>query len=778
MRQVQVYIEGKKIELFEDEQINVTSSVQNISDISKVFTDFSQSFTVPASTVNNAIFQHFYQSDVDSTIDHNIRRNAVIEIDLTTFRRGKIQIEKANVKNGMPENYQLTFYGEIRTLKDLFGEDKLNQLDLSFLEFAYTGAEIYDRITDLATDYDVRYPLISSNRLWTYKDAGANDITQNTHAIQYDELFPAVKIDKIFDAINSDYGINFQGTFLSDPRFTQCFLYAKNTNEYAWISESQNVIINAITSTVGNLAINGGINVTTDSIDIVNEDTTGTLSATHNYQMYISAKSALGTVYLDVYQDGNLFQTLTRDSVGLFTLCVIQDTIGCDTNITFKIRTTNSMTLDLILFYEYKFLVGSTLVNFAQTASVNQVVVNGNVSVNSTIPDMKVADFFAGVLKQFNCTCVGVGDNTFEILPLEDWYQQGAIVDITEFTDIDSIDIERIKLYKKIAFKYQESESFVNKNYFKSYNQKYGDVEYQYIYDGDEYTIESPFENLLFSRSEKTGDPTKYAIFGYTLNESFNAYTPKPILLYLYGESNDLSSHPIKFYNGSNHNDITSFAQFGQDFTYLNEKLSLNFGADNSVIHLETIQQGLFAQYYSAYLFSLFNLKNRLVHVKTNLPISLLTNLQLNDRLIIRDKRYIINEMKSNLTTGEVNFSLYLDFRPLTSGKPYVPSFDAQCLDIPINLIKDAVSATITTSFAGVTITPSTITSSRFIEVCIPENTDTPSNILAENSDSLITEEYQNLVTENSSVQVITLTVTYTLTNGQQVANQIQILQQ
>ena len=99
MRQIQVYIEGHKLELFEDEQIQINSSVQNIADISKVFTDFSQSFTVPASTVNNAIFEHFYQSDVDSTIDHNIRRSALIEIDLTTFRRGKIQIEKANIKN-------------------------------------------------------------------------------------------------------------------------------------------------------------------------------------------------------------------------------------------------------------------------------------------------------------------------------------------------------------------------------------------------------------------------------------------------------------------------------------------------------------------------------------------------------------------------------------------------------------------------------------------------------------------------------------------------------
>ena len=776
MRQVQVYIEGNKIELFEDEQINITSSVQNINDISKVFTDFSQSFTVPASTVNNAIFQHFYQTDVDSTIDHNIRRNALIEIDLTTFRRGKIQIEKANVKNGMPENYQLTFYGEIRTLKDLFGEDKLNQLNLSSLEFAYTGTQIYNRITDLTTNYDVRYPLIASNRLWTYKSAG-EDITEPANKIQYSELFPAVKVSKLFEAIENDYGVTFQGTFLNDPRFTNVFLYAKNTNEYTWISEAQNVTINAITSTTGNLTITGGINVTTDSIDIVNEDTTGLLFATHTYQMYISAKSAVGTVYLDVYQNGNLFQTLTRDSVGLFTACTIQDTVGCDTNITFKIRTTNSMNIDLILFYEYKFLVGSTVVNFAQTASINQVVVNGNVSINSTLPDMKVGDFFSGVLKQFNCTCVGISENVFEILPLEDWYSQGALVDITEHTDIDSIDIERIKLYKKIAFKYQQSESFVNKNYFKAYNQEYGNVEYQYTYDGDEYLIESPFENLLFTRAEETNTPANYAILGYCLNESYNAYTPKPMLLYLYGASDTLV-HNIKFYDGTNTQNISSYALFGQDFTYQNEKLSLNFGADNSIIHLETIQQGLFAEYYSAYLFNLFNLKNRLVYVKTNLPISLLTNLQLNDRLIIRDKRYIINEMKSNLTTGEVNFSLYLDFRPLRAGKPIVPSFNSQCLDIAVNWINGAVSATISTTFSGVTISPSTITSSQFVEVCIPENINTPSFLLAENSDYLITEDYNNLITENSSVQVITLTVTYTMLDGSTTVNTIQILQQ
>ncbi len=130
-RTVQVYIEGEQVELFNDEQISVNSSVQNISDISKVFTDFSQSFTVPASTHNNAIFNHFYQSDVEQTIDSNKRRTAWIEIDLTPFRRGKIQLEKANVKNGQVESYTITFYGDILALKDKFGEDKLFNLNLS-----------------------------------------------------------------------------------------------------------------------------------------------------------------------------------------------------------------------------------------------------------------------------------------------------------------------------------------------------------------------------------------------------------------------------------------------------------------------------------------------------------------------------------------------------------------------------------------------------------------------------------------------------------------------
>ena len=53
MRKISVYIEGERIELFNDENIVVNSSYQNYKDLAKIFTDFSKSFTVPESERNN-----------------------------------------------------------------------------------------------------------------------------------------------------------------------------------------------------------------------------------------------------------------------------------------------------------------------------------------------------------------------------------------------------------------------------------------------------------------------------------------------------------------------------------------------------------------------------------------------------------------------------------------------------------------------------------------------------------------------------------------------------
>ena len=227
------------MELFKDEQILINSTIQTIADISKMFTDYTQSFTIPASDQNNELFHHFYNNDVwlssGILLDSNLKRDARIEIDGTVFREGKLSLEKANIKNGMPYSYQVTFYGQLTTLKDTFGDLKLTDLDWSSLEHDYELQDVIDRIEDGTTVYDVRYPLISSFRYWQYNNptTPTENIDTTGGAIDFSELFPAVKLNKIFDVIASYYNITFTGNFLTDDRFTKCYQYFKNKTGYA-----------------------------------------------------------------------------------------------------------------------------------------------------------------------------------------------------------------------------------------------------------------------------------------------------------------------------------------------------------------------------------------------------------------------------------------------------------------------------------------------------------------------------------------------------------------
>jgi len=89
-RQVKVFIEGRALDLFNDEQIQVSSSIQNVTDISKTHTDMSQSFTVPGTSNNNQIFEHFYENAVDGSLDYGLRRDGYIEIDLTRSEERRV----------------------------------------------------------------------------------------------------------------------------------------------------------------------------------------------------------------------------------------------------------------------------------------------------------------------------------------------------------------------------------------------------------------------------------------------------------------------------------------------------------------------------------------------------------------------------------------------------------------------------------------------------------------------------------------------------------------
>ena len=800
MRGVSVYIEGQKLDLFDDEQITVKSTQQNIQDISKVFTDFSQSFSVPASVNNNAIFNHFYQNDLTQTIDQNIRRDAVIEIDLTTFREGQISLEKSEVKNNKAHSYQVTFYGNLTSLKDKFGSDKLADLNyLNSLKHDFTPTEVKNRITDGSTDFNIRYPLIFDRNV-TYNDGGSTDLNSNDGAVRFNELFPAIKLIQMLAAITSKYGVAFQGSFLSTKRFTNAFLLCQNAESFNFITAPTLANMNALVeSEINNnttLQASEFFDVDTETLTLTKFNSSENfpnvspsggvyLSAQHVIELNVVNVSSNDVFYyIDIFANGQHIQTNAQSGTGLLPAAIVVNNNHLVTprEYQFFVRAQSNLDLDFNIIYTQSTNYFEDIGLPSQQEYRNRFLcftslsITAEISVLNYLPDMTVESFFSGLLKMFNLTCYPLAIDTYQVEPIDDWYAKGAVVDITEFTDIKSTQIDRVKLYKNIEFKYQQSESATNTIFRDLTNRNFGNTDEQFEYDGGEFKIELPFENMMMQKFTGTN-----LQIGETIKSDGTKYAPKPMILYMYDEL----SADFKFREGtSTVTDQTEYMPFGQDVIDGNLNYTLNFHPEISTMTLQTEQRTLFLTYYAGYLFNLYNLKQRETKVKTNLPISLLTNLQLNDRLIIRDKRYFINDMNCNLTTGEVDFTLLNDFRDVLVDNqnkpidPIQPSDGAQCVDVRILLPNNAVSAAITTTVSGVTITPSTLTADGSVSVCIPANTDLLKLIITEEGENINTEQFIRLRTEEGEVAVYPLTVTYTFADGSTAANQLLIEQQ
>jgi hypothetical protein len=236
---------SKRIELFEDEKISLTSSIQNVNDISKVFTDYSQSFTIPASDNNNEIFRHWYENSLDNGFDQRTRYTGYIELDTQLFRTGKWQLESASVKNNRIEDYKITFYGDLKSLTDKFGEDKLKDVQtLNDYSLNYTGTNVLSRVKS-STNQNVMFPFISSGRLWNIGGSGSglDNINSSAYKLKFQELYPAVQVKSIFNAIEDRYNINFTGSFLDDPKFTSAYLWFKNNEQAELIPLSSASVI-------------------------------------------------------------------------------------------------------------------------------------------------------------------------------------------------------------------------------------------------------------------------------------------------------------------------------------------------------------------------------------------------------------------------------------------------------------------------------------------------------------------------------------------------------
>ena len=651
----------KRIELFNDEKISVTSSVQDIADISKVFTDFSQSFTIPATPTNNAIFKHWYENDVDNGFDARKRKDAYIELDTIPFRVGKIQLEKAQYKNGNLDNYQITFFGSIVSLKDTFDNKSLRDFSYSTLGFSYSGATVKSRVI-AQVDGDVKFPLISSKKVWQYDTAapGAWDISKSATPINYNDLFPAVRVSALLTQIAYNLGITFSGSFLTDDRFKRSFLWMKNANEFSPKFFPSKINFNTASSSTGTSSL---FNVFTDTLSYTEPTYPEVLEKSNINITFTTPGIGDDAVEFTIYVYKNGVKLNEQSYLTQITQMYIDLPLDGSGEYTFYISSQSPVTFTSYYFFQtVKYLPTYSIIkNVTATQSTAQTS-SSNVSIADFMPDIKIQDFFSGILKAFNLTCYSYDGKTYYLEQLEDWYLNGTIRDLSKYIISDDIEISKPELYKSIKFKFAEAKNFLAVEYLSRSKTPYGDLLYDMDIDGGEYTIELPFETMLMTKFTESNLQV-----GYALDSNFNPYIPNPVFLYDYGT---IQTQNFYFNDGSSTTQQTSYNLFGQDSNISGNNYTINFGTEQSTYTNKLEDNSLFYNYYLNYLNNIFSKKSRIVKVKGILPIGLLTNLKLNDRVVIRDKRYVINKFTTDLTTGEVDFELITDFRIITTPAP------------------------------------------------------------------------------------------------------------
>ena len=677
---------SKRLDLFNDEKISVTSSVSNFNDLGKIFTDFSQSFTIPASKNNNKVLSHWYESSLDNGYDHRKRYDAYIEIDSLLYKKGNIQLEKANKKNGFIESYTITFYGNLTQLKDKFKDDKLNKIDFSALNHTYNSTNIINRINP-SSSFLVNYPLIGSQRKFYYKEGtSSQDVTHTAGAIKWNELFPAISLWKVFELIQSTYGVTFTGSFFNLDQFGKLFLYLKNAETITYTTEQLLVDFDSIV-TGPFTELNLATNIITTNWNFVTIN--ASFQARITSDIFVYPRAGFGSVGYTVYiyRDNLIYRTY--QCVG-DSQCQLDDFTYADTQgitHTYYVKVSSNSNFDFGTYLDYRRSYYNNLTNASSVVTVqagsDTQTTSGKININNYIPDITINDFLAGIIKAFNLMIIPTDVNTFEFLPLEMYYNAGKILDVTKYIYANEMDFERPKLFKAINFQYEKSNNILNNAFRGLYNTEYGDLIYTNTNSNESsnYDIKLPFENVLFEKT--VNHPFETATL---IDKDLKPYVPKPMLIYNNGTlPTALSgSDRIHITTESTTQHITNYVRFSNEYNSLptdltySHLMSMNFGNEQSPWYNVLAPQGLYFRHYKNYIDNLYNIKTRVVKCKALFPTSLLSSnvknsagvnlgIQLNDRLIIRNKRYIINNITTDLTTGEANLELITDYRGLNA---------------------------------------------------------------------------------------------------------------
>ena len=695
MRRLQLYIGDDRVDLFKDETVSLTQTIKNVKDIAKVFTEFTQTFSVPASRTNNKIFKHYYNFDISGGFDARKKADARLELNDLPFKDGKIALQGVELKNNLAHTYKITFFGNTVNLKDILTNDQLSSLSFS---------DYYDRLYDFDTVTGVMQdgltpfivPLITHTNRLIYNsgshttfdpEATINNIshhgtgTQSQNGVYWNQFKYAVRLQNIIEAIQTKYDITFSDDFFNDAnneQFSTLYMWLHRKSGSVERPTQVDFVFTRLTDLVqtqsqGISSVNNGI----ITVNIPN--------GLEPYFLRVDLAQASANPYsVQVLRNGGLVVGELNSVTGNEQLDIFADASGFQNNSTYTIQIGGNVTFnsqDIVVSVVARATSGATAIDEYKNSLQFGTNQSKEFNIVEQIPKMKIIDFLSGLFNMFNLTAYVDGDGTIVVRTLDSYYADSTqVYNIDKYLDTTKSTSDVALPYNKINFSYKGLGTLLAKQFEQLTNSGWGSL--SYTLDGDifdapsePYKIELPFEHMQFERlyDQDNSPPTSTDVqWGYSVNENQQSYIGEPLLFYgvsiIEGDSIRIRDTVI----ANNVVDITRYIIPSNSFSIvpstsrfnihfqneLNEYLANEpdsiVAGDNALGFTDTI----FETEYKEYIQDVFNFRRRLVKITAFLPMKVYYNLKLNDLIEVGQDRYKINSMKTDLTSGKTEFEL------------------------------------------------------------------------------------------------------------------------
>jgi hypothetical protein len=678
MQKLQLYLGTDRLDLFGDESVSVTQTIQNIRDISKVFTDFSQTFSIPASKKNNLAIKHYYNFNIVDGFDALNKVAGKIELNSLEFKSGYIRLEGVDMRKNKAYAYRITFFGNTVNLKDIIGEDMLSALgSLSTHNLIYSPLIVEAKLAVQETlGQAILCPLITHTKRLTYDStnyvAGSGNVYWHTgsganeHGVLWSDLKYAIRIDEIIKAIQEEYEITFDSTSFfnsTNDRYYHLFMWlhrksgevqpATQVPEYfsqvdKWESDISNKPYAIQTTTSMRLY------VTASSVaNLVLSPSTG--STKYRVIVYRNGASYFESDYDNGARTFGISDWGESLPIGTYTVTIV---------------TNQSAALMSFPIGDIKWeLQGFGFNIVLDTDTLWQSSLTIEFIITQQIPEQKVLDFLNGLFNLFNLTVYALPNGNIQVQTIDDYYAAGATYDITQYLEISKSKVDVALPFKQVNFEYEGLGTFLAKQYEQLNNVGWGTLRYTlddavYSAPTEIYTVKPPFEHVQFERLFNQANAAETTIqYGYFVNENEQPYFGKPLLFYPVTLSGGGIS-PISFLTApSSHTEVTDYNVPSNSVALVSSinPDNLNFGAEINEYALTSAvfsDSSLFRKEYIDYVSAVFNTKRRITKVKAFLPLRIVIALKLNDKITMRNETYIINSVTTNLQTGESDFEL------------------------------------------------------------------------------------------------------------------------